>query len=168
MRLYHGSNADIGSVDLSVCRPYKDFGRGFYTTDISGQAMKMAERVARIYGGKPVVNVYSVADDFLNTEGLSVRNFGNVPTEEWARFVMNNRDRSFKDTGSDECNSDCKYDIVAGPVADDDMTMLFRQFQSGLISAEALIRGMTFKSTTSQFSFHTVRAAALLQKEGRL
>gem|GEM_PF-3299230 len=27
MILYHGSNVEIKSIDLSKCRPYKDFGR---------------------------------------------------------------------------------------------------------------------------------------------
>lgn len=26
MILYHGSNCDIDKVDLSKCKPYKDFG----------------------------------------------------------------------------------------------------------------------------------------------
>lgn len=34
MILYHGTNIDIQSINLALCRPYKDFGRGFYTTDI--------------------------------------------------------------------------------------------------------------------------------------
>lgn len=29
MILYHGTNLDIQSIDLALCRPYKDFGRGF-------------------------------------------------------------------------------------------------------------------------------------------
>ncbi|MDR1895055.1 MAG: DUF3990 domain-containing protein [Spirochaetales bacterium] len=32
MILYHGSNLEIEAVQLSRCQPYKDFGRGFYTT----------------------------------------------------------------------------------------------------------------------------------------
>ena len=31
MRLYHGSNIAFRDVDLSVCRPNKDFGQGFHT-----------------------------------------------------------------------------------------------------------------------------------------
>lgn len=34
MRLYHGSNIVIDSINLAMCRPYKDFGKGFYLTDI--------------------------------------------------------------------------------------------------------------------------------------
>lgn len=29
MILYHGTNIDIQSINLALCRPYKDFGRGF-------------------------------------------------------------------------------------------------------------------------------------------
>ncbi|SDB26072.1 DUF3990 domain-containing protein [Butyrivibrio sp. INlla16] len=58
MILYHGSNVDIQNISLSACRPYKDFGRGFYLIDIPEQAERMAERVARIYGGEPVLYIY--------------------------------------------------------------------------------------------------------------
>lgn len=46
MRLYHGSNIEISNIDLNKCRPYKDFGKGFYLTEIRDQAEKMASRVA--------------------------------------------------------------------------------------------------------------------------
>lgn len=38
MRLYHGSNIAIDNINLAMCRPYKDFGQGFYLTDIEEQA----------------------------------------------------------------------------------------------------------------------------------
>jgi hypothetical protein len=31
--LYHGSNVNIDKIDLTICHPYKDFGKGFYTTE---------------------------------------------------------------------------------------------------------------------------------------
>jgi len=34
MKLYHGSNMIIANVDLEKCRPYKDFGKGFYCTNV--------------------------------------------------------------------------------------------------------------------------------------
>ena len=40
MKLYHGSNTEINSIELSKCRPYKDFGRGFYLTTLPEQAQK--------------------------------------------------------------------------------------------------------------------------------
>lgn len=81
---------------------------------------------------------------------------------------MNNRNKNFADFKRSDCNFDCKYEIVCGPVANDDMAMLFRQYQNELISFEALVKGITFKNTTSQYSFHTERAVQLLTKEGVL
>lgn len=44
MILYHGTNLDIQSIDMALCRPYKDFGRGFYTTELLEQAQKVSIR----------------------------------------------------------------------------------------------------------------------------
>lgn len=38
MKLYHGSNQEIFAIDLSLCKPNKDFGQGFYLTDMKQQA----------------------------------------------------------------------------------------------------------------------------------
>lgn len=48
MKLYHGSNMEIEKVDLLKCMPYKDFGRGFYTTMLKEQAWRMAKRRVKI------------------------------------------------------------------------------------------------------------------------
>ena len=48
MRLYHGSNVDIQKIELSKCRPNKDFGKGFYLTSIKEQAERMALRVSKM------------------------------------------------------------------------------------------------------------------------
>ena len=82
MILYHGSNLDIASINLNMCRPYKDFGRGSYLTSMEDQARKMAHRVSKIYGGPEIVNVYEIADDFLLQEGLHIQNIGMTITEE--------------------------------------------------------------------------------------
>ena len=54
MRLYHGSNIAIDNINLAMCRPYKDFGQGFYLTDIEEQAKKN--------GGKSSQNLWKNAD----------------------------------------------------------------------------------------------------------
>lgn len=139
IRLYHGSNIVIEEIDLQKTRPYKDFGRGFYLTSMKEQAQKMAQRVSRIF---------------------------EEPSKEWALFVINNRNRDYQDIYSMECNHDNKYDLVIGPVADDDLALLFRQFLGGLISVEVLVEAMKFKKLTNQYSFHTERALELLEKAG--
>ena len=40
MMLYHGSYAEVSTPDLKHSRLNVDFGRGFYTTSIYGQAVK--------------------------------------------------------------------------------------------------------------------------------
>ena len=72
MPLYHGSNTNIEVIDLAFCRPYKDFGRGFYLTVIKEQAEKMAVRVARIYGGLPVMNVFEIEDSFIKRQRINI------------------------------------------------------------------------------------------------
>jgi len=46
MKVYHGSDVNIKTVDLSKCRIGTDFGRGFYVTKILKQAEDIAVRVA--------------------------------------------------------------------------------------------------------------------------
>lgn len=83
MLLYHGSNTDIKEINLAMCRPYKDFGQGFYLTEMKEQAEKMAKRVARIFGNSPVLNVYEIDDLFMQTEGLNIKRLGTRTSEEW-------------------------------------------------------------------------------------
>lgn len=164
MRLYHGSNVDIKEIKLAMCRPYKDFGQGFYLTVIREQAEKMARRVAMLYGGEAVINQYDLDENTLTDRDLKIKNFGVKTSEEWARFVKNNRNRKFTDVSSPESNMDNKYDIVIGPIANDAMAVLFRQYENGMIDFDTMLKGMEYKETTNQYSFHTDRAIRLLKK----
>lgn len=166
MKLYHGSNVEIDKVDLSKCMPNKDFGCGFYTTLLAGQAWRMAQRKARIDGGIPTVTVYEIPDDLIEKSDLKCRVFDEKPTIEWAIFIKNNRDRKFSDFSSKECNLDCKYDVVVGPVANDTVGLLIRQFSRGTIDASYLKKEFDFGKLTNQYTFHTERALQYLQKVG--
>ncbi|MBQ9724842.1 MAG: DUF3990 domain-containing protein [Neisseriaceae bacterium] len=154
------------NIDLDKCRPYKDFGKGFYLTDIQEQAEQMAYRVARIYGGKPVLNAFTIADDFMQNTNLKIKDFGNTATEEWASFILNNRSRKFTENSNPLSNQDNKYDIVIGCVANDDIALLFRQYQNELIDFASLIKGLTYKKLSKQYSFHTQKSIQLLTKIG--
>lgn len=50
IKLYHGSNTTFEHIDLGKSQQNKDFGRGFYLTDIYEQAEAMAVRRTRITG----------------------------------------------------------------------------------------------------------------------
>ena len=165
MILYHGSNINVEVIDLARCRPYRDFGTGFYLTIYPEQAKRMSTRVVRLYGGEGVVSVFDFDSDAAT--GFAIRRF-EKPCIEWAHFVMNNRTRDFADIESPECNLDAKYDIVVGPVANDDMALLFRQYTEELITLEMLARGMEYRELSNQYSFHTERAIATLKYKGVL
>jgi hypothetical protein len=162
MILYHGSNIKVTDIDLDKCRPYKDFGQGFYLTDIQEQANQMAQRVVKLYGGRPWVSSFSFEEAALAQVDVKSLAFGE-PSKDWALFVLHNRNRNFKDIRNILCNRDNKYDIVTGPVANDDIAYLFRTFSSGLIEIDALVRGLKYKSLTTQYSFHTEKALKYLQ-----
>jgi hypothetical protein len=162
MILYHGSNIKITEINLMKCLPYKDFGQGFYLTDIREQAIQMARRVARLYGGSPCVSAFSFDEAAFASKDINTLSF-RTPNKDWAIFVLNNRNKRFKDIGTALCNQDNKYDIVSGPVANDDIAYLFRTFTGGLIDIDVLIRGLEYKLLTTQYSFHTEKSLKYLQ-----
>lgn len=156
MKLYHGSNTVIDSVDLSKYRPYKDFGKGFYLTDIKDQAERMAARTVKMFNGTPTLTLFEFnIDDAINA-GLKIKIFDR-PNKEWAKFVMRNRDINVQQPAHD-------YDIVIGPVADDTISRLLRMFTENFIDEEQLLRELTFSKVTSQYLFHTEIAIKLLEK----
>lgn len=157
MILYHGSNTQVEAVDLSRCRPNKDFGQGFYLTPDKSAAEKMALRTVRRFGGTPFLMTYDF--DEAQLEKLNQKLF-EVPSVEWAMFVMANRRA---DNNAKDHNLDNKYDVVVGPVANDDLALLFRQFSRGLLTVEMLMREMQFKRLTTQYSFHTQSAVSMLR-----
>ena len=153
------------NVDLSECRPYKDFGRGFYLTSIKGQAEVWAKRTSRIFSGKPWITIFEFDNAYLTEATLRVKMF-NAPNGEWAAFVLNNRNRNFTDFADYNSNHDNKYDIVAGAVANDDIALQLRLFTSGVIDIDALVKNMEYRELSDQYSFHTEKAVSYLIKTG--
>ena len=153
MILYHGSNTKIKQIDLSKCKPYKDFGQGFYLTEIEEQAEQMARRVSAIYGGDPIISKFEFDENaFLD---LTVKQF-DEPDEEWALFVMNNRKR-------ENVHPIHSFDIVIGPIADDTIATLFRNFDDGIIDLQMLVSGLRYKKVSSQYFFHSAAAIKYLK-----
>ena len=156
MILYHGSNIAIENIELSKCRPYKDFGKGFYLTDIRRQAERMAARTAKMFHGEPTLTSFEFDLNSAQKQCLKIKIF-NSPDEEWARFVMANRDINAVQPNHD-------YDIVIGPVADDTIARLLRMFIENFISEQQLVKELTFSDVTSQYFFHTEAAIKMLKK----
>lgn len=154
MRLYHGSNQKIKRIDLSKAKPQKDFGQGFYATHIKEQAVYWSQRIADRFGGEPVVTELEFHQEAAINSGLQVKIFER-PDREWALFVMANRQiRDLTPT--------TYYDIVIGPVADDNMARLFGLYDLEIIDLESVVAGLTYKKLNSQYCFLSEKALEYL------
>ena len=49
MKLYHGSNIEIITPDLSKSKPYKDFGQGFYLSAGDGKCMFQLSKPKKLH-----------------------------------------------------------------------------------------------------------------------
>jgi len=156
MILYHGSNRVIDKIDLSKGRKYKDFGQGFYITHLREQAVAWSKQVADRFGGKPVVTEYEFDLDASIADGLNVKVFES-PTREWAEFVITNRKKDGEEFHHD-------YDIVIGPVADDNIARIFGLYDMNIIDLDAVVAGLTYKELNSQYFFGTERSLKYIRK----
>lgn len=155
MILYHGTYQQFDSIDLEKCRPFKDFGRGFYLTDLEDQAMKMAVKKSKIFQGSPIILKFEFDETVLSCGELKVLRFVK-PDREWAEFIYNNRSRTRF------FNHD--YDIVTGPIADDGVAYLLDRYEEGTISLEQLAGELEFKELNNQYFFGTEKALKYLQR----
>ena len=94
MKLYHGSNMEIDKPDLSRSKPFKDFGQGFYLSPGYEQAHALAkQKTDQLQSGEPCVTIFELEDQIIKTSDLQIKIFDDY-CEEWAQFVLLNRDRS--------------------------------------------------------------------------
>ncbi len=155
MILYHGTNVDFKVIDLKMSNRYKDFGQGFYLTDIRSQAENLAAKKARLFGGYPVIQEYTFEESVLENGNLNILKF-NSPTVQWAEFVFKNRNREQKFTHS--------FDIVIGPIADDGVAYLLSRYDEGTLNIEELSKELTYKKLNSQYYFGTEKSLEYLTR----
>ena len=155
MKLYHGTNIDFGVIDLAKSNKYKDFGQGFYLTDIRSQAEELAVKKSRLFGGYPVIQEYAFDESMLDSNELKVLKFDS-PTTEWAEFIFKNRNR--------DANFKHDYDIVMGPIADDGVAYLLGRYEEGTLSIEELTKKLDYKKLNSQYFFGTEQSIKYLKR----
>ncbi|WP_165170200.1 DUF3990 domain-containing protein [Adlercreutzia sp. ZJ242] len=152
MELYHGSNVEVRTPRLLRDQRALDFGNGFYTTSDLRQASSWARRTARLRGkGRPCVTVYEV--DESSFDDLRVLRF-NEPDEAWLSFVAKNR-RSESIPGD--------WDVVVGPVANDQTMPTLLLFIDGFLTADRTIELLMPQKLKDQFVFKTVEALRRLR-----
>ena len=97
--IYHGSNVVVPTPKILINGHYKDFGYGFYCTNME----KQAKRWALTRRGASIVNKYN----YMENKELNICTFSEM-TEDWLQFIVDCR------RGKEH-----KYDIVEGPMADE-------------------------------------------------
>ncbi len=142
MKIFHGSNMVVENPDIRIRGYEKDFGFGFYCTNIERQARRWAISKS----GKHIVNVYEFSD-----YGDCKTKIFKESSEEWLDFVVACRRGIQHD-----------YDIVEGPMADDQVWNFVEDVAVGRISRAAFWELIKYKHPTHQILFCTNKALSLI------
>ncbi|GHV47010.1 hypothetical protein FACS1894180_9550 [Bacteroidia bacterium] len=156
MRVYHGSYIEIDKIDYEKCRLYRDFGRGFYVTKILEQAENWANRRGREKKTKGIITEFDFVENSFEHWELTSKRFDGY-TAEWLDFIVMNRNEEIAQPSHD-------FDIVEGPVADDDVTEKINDYIRGDISKEQFLNDLKFKKPTHQICLCTHRSFQAIKK----
>ena len=152
MLLYHGSNVEVREPQLLKIQRALDFGTGFYTTSDLSQACNWAQRTAKRRGsGQPTVTVYEMDDSAF--DALRVLRFESADVE-WLRYVAANRKGTAESTA---------WDMVIGPVADDQTMPTITLFLDGFYDEEETIKRLLPQNLKDQYTFKTNTALVQLR-----
>lgn len=155
MKLFHGSNVEIESIDLARGRRGKDFGKGFYANPDYMQAVEFCSNVVRREGsGVPTVTSFDFDESALDV--LNVMRFDGY-SKKWAEFILMNRN-NVSDVPAHN------YDIVIGPIADDGVGTQIRRLSRGFITFDAFLEELKYSKVSIQYFFGTEEAIKYLKK----
>lgn len=152
--IYHGSNILFDKIDLGKSHNRRDFGCGFYCTVLESQASEWAKR---LYLRSHIGGQYVYRYIFRQTEDLKVKHFTALD-KEWLEFIKENRSK-----GGIQHN----YDVVIGPVADDNTMETVQLYLAGILKAEEAVERLRYNKVNNQISFHTPLALEHLTFESR-
>jgi hypothetical protein len=156
MKVFHGSDTAIEIVDLTKCKPGKDFGQGFYVTNIRRQAEEMAIRVAKWNNTQPIVSEFDFEIYAFEYNDLQTLRFP-AYDEAWLDFIILNRNNLSR-------QSVHNFDIVEGPVADDAISVRIKDYMLGKVSKENFLEELKFNKNTHQICFCTLQSLQMLKK----
>lgn len=145
LTLYHGSDFYFERIDLSKSQNRRDFGKGFYTTVLENQAKEWAYR-QMLRNGNSKSYVYKYA--FEESDDLNIKHFDSL-NKEWLEFIKLNRSKGGIQHG---------FDVVIGPVADDNTMQTVQLYLLGTINTDEAVERLKFNEVNNQVSFHTEKA----------
>ena len=153
MTLYHGSLEIVEKPQILQANRPLDFGTGFYTTTSLQQARRWVKlRMEQSQASVGFINIY----EYTPKSDLRTRLFRSA-NEAWVDFVHANR--TVQDYNHD-------YDIVTGPVANDNVYLSFNLYESSIITKRELIRRLKTYKLVDQLLFHTERSLDTLEYVG--
>jgi hypothetical protein len=154
MILFHGSNCDFNSIDLSMSKDKRDFGKGFYTTELFEQAKDWAVSLFDRYKGHGVF-VYEIEFEPINS--LLYKKYDGL-SEDWLLMVQKNRTLG---------GIQHTYDVIQGPVANDKTTRTIALFTAGIIDVDETLKRLQYSKINDQISFHSSLALSHLKITGK-
>lgn len=154
LTLFHGTNKLFEKIDLKKSRNKRDFGNGFYTTTLESQAKSWAKNMSIRYGGD---GIYVMKFKLKNISDLKIKEFNELD-KEWLNMIKINRLKG---------GIQHDYDIVIGPVADDNTMRTIALYVEGIYDEDMAIKQLRFLKLNNQVSIHTYKAIERLEFIGR-
>ena len=150
--LYHGGSHIIQSPEIREPNRTLDFGKGFYVTSSQHQAERWVKAHLKCKFDIGYVNSYEFDMDEI-PPNFRIKLF-NKADEDWIDFVLANRlTPGFSHD----------YDVVFGPVANDNVYAQITLFEGGIINKQTLINELKAYKLVDQYLFHTERSLQYLR-----
>lgn len=132
----------IERPEIRISANNKDFGHGFYCTQLQPQADRWARRFLT-----PVVSAF----EYVQKNNMKILAFDEM-SDEWLDFVADCRD-----------GKQHNYDIVTGAMANDQVWNYVADYIAGILTREQFWVLAKFKYPTHQIAFCTAEALECLQ-----
>lgn len=142
MKVYHGGFCPVREPKIISSKKTKDFGPGFYCTIIKEQAERWAKR-----NDTKIVSIYHMLIDGK----YNILEFKEM-NDQWLDFIVDCRSGKSHD-----------YDIVIGPMADDQIYNYVSDFLEEIISREQFWVLAKFKYPTNQICFCSEKALTCIK-----
>lgn len=156
--LFHGSRGGIHGDIQPRSRVRCDFGVGFYMGTNELQAKTLVANDSYPYFYKLNVRLSKLSNERILT----------IKDLDWAYFVLYNRGRlesvkgssfykKYQDMGKDK-------DFIIGPIADDNMSRVIKEFVNNQITDKALLESLRYIDYGIQYVAKTSVACSLIEK----
>jgi len=151
MIIYHGGTDIVNKPKIISHSGGRDFGIGFYCTDIRSQAEKWAKRQGKIRKQTPILNLYEFNIDKAKQK-LNFKTFEDY-SQEWLEMVINCRNNRTYIHG---------FDIVFGKIANDDVGETVQAVIDGFMPLDIALQRLKFIPSNNQYCFCTENSLAYI------